>query len=432
MEVIVIGGGVAGIATACALHDAGHAVTVVERHATVAQEATFGHGALMLPSALDTVFGPGVEPGAGGLFARSRGPLRLRATGHAPARRFSRALTALADPVRFAERFGMLHALLAASRLAAAEIDARFALDYEQRSGVLHVFDRADRFGAVSAALQLLGRHAVPHRLLGRDELVAVEPALSAHDGDSVGVLLSDERTGNCPLLTKLLRQALESRGVRFVFGTTAGAVLADATEVRVDCAGPGGPLALLGDAAVVAAGTGSVDLLAPLGVKLPWYGVRTHTLTAPFTQEEHALNVAAVIDTERRIWLARLGGRMRLSGAPSIDACRPADGEPDASAAREAFAYIEDTAHRWLPGIARTSAGHQWSGLRLCMPDGLPVIDRVPGTTVFVNAAHGLNGWGLAFGAGKLLVALIDAPADETAAPSGAGLSAGRFFTPD
>src|SRR5690349_21356407 len=42
MDVIVIGGGIAGIATACQLHAAGHRVCVIERHATVAQGATYG------------------------------------------------------------------------------------------------------------------------------------------------------------------------------------------------------------------------------------------------------------------------------------------------------------------------------------------------------------------------------------------------------
>src|ERR1700758_441870 len=53
MDVIVIGGGIVGVATAYQLRAAGHRVCVVERHATVAQGATYGHGGTMLPTALD-------------------------------------------------------------------------------------------------------------------------------------------------------------------------------------------------------------------------------------------------------------------------------------------------------------------------------------------------------------------------------------------
>src|ERR1700712_1460401 len=58
MDVIVIGGGIGGIATAYQLRAAGHRVCVVERHATVAQGATYGHGGAVLPSPLDVWFGP--------------------------------------------------------------------------------------------------------------------------------------------------------------------------------------------------------------------------------------------------------------------------------------------------------------------------------------------------------------------------------------
>ncbi|OXH81973.1 hypothetical protein CA830_39020, partial [Burkholderia multivorans] len=44
MDVIVIGGGLTGVATAYQLRAAGHRVCVVERHATVAQGATYGDG----------------------------------------------------------------------------------------------------------------------------------------------------------------------------------------------------------------------------------------------------------------------------------------------------------------------------------------------------------------------------------------------------
>ncbi|MGB6054244.1 MAG: FAD-dependent oxidoreductase, partial [Burkholderiaceae bacterium] len=42
-QVVVIGGGVVGICTAYFLAAAGHEVAVIERHASVAEGASFGH-----------------------------------------------------------------------------------------------------------------------------------------------------------------------------------------------------------------------------------------------------------------------------------------------------------------------------------------------------------------------------------------------------
>src|SRR5260370_6284838 len=58
MDVIVIGGGIVGVTTAYQLRAAGYRVCVVERHATVAQGATYGHGGAVLPTPLDVWFGP--------------------------------------------------------------------------------------------------------------------------------------------------------------------------------------------------------------------------------------------------------------------------------------------------------------------------------------------------------------------------------------
>ena len=94
MDVIVIGGGLSGVATAYQLRAAGHRVCVVERHATVAQGATYGDGGALLPSPLDVWFGP--------TFMHQRQP---RDTGivykpglNGGVRRFVKQLAALREP----------------------------------------------------------------------------------------------------------------------------------------------------------------------------------------------------------------------------------------------------------------------------------------------------------------------------------------------
>ena len=98
MDVIVIGGGIAGVATAYQLRAAGHRVCVVERHATVAQGATYGHGGTMLPTPLDVWFGP--------TFMASRQNAKNgvipRPASMAPARQFVKQLAACRNRTRSA------------------------------------------------------------------------------------------------------------------------------------------------------------------------------------------------------------------------------------------------------------------------------------------------------------------------------------------
>src|SRR5579875_494325 len=117
MDVIVIGGGIAGVATAYQLRAAGHRVCVVERHATVAQGATYGHSGVALPTPLDVWFGPTFlregRAAASGVICK---------TGFGgQARAFARRLRALQGSEAFAARYALLRPLIESAEQALTE-----------------------------------------------------------------------------------------------------------------------------------------------------------------------------------------------------------------------------------------------------------------------------------------------------------------------
>ncbi|HEY4802851.1 MAG TPA: FAD-dependent oxidoreductase, partial [Paraburkholderia sp.] len=127
MDVIVIGGGIVGVATAYQLRAAGHRVCVVERHATVAQGATYGHGGTLLPTPLDVWFGP--------TFMQHRQAAKsgvIKKTGfNGPVRDFIRKLSALAEPETFQKHYALLRPLIESARESLAEIEHHFSLEFE-------------------------------------------------------------------------------------------------------------------------------------------------------------------------------------------------------------------------------------------------------------------------------------------------------------
>ncbi len=97
------------------------------------------------------------------------------------------------------------------------------------------------------------------------------------------------ERTANCPLFTKLIKQILEERGVQFRLGREVSAIRLDGQRAAVELV----PLTvrwiafarsrlIAADAIVVAAGIGSLALLERLNCELPLHPLRLHTLIAP------------------------------------------------------------------------------------------------------------------------------------------------------
>ncbi|MBR7959127.1 FAD-dependent oxidoreductase [Burkholderia vietnamiensis] len=434
MDVIVIGGGISGVATAYQLRAAGHRVCVVERHATVAQGATYGDGGMLLPSPLDVWFGP--------TFMRGRQP---RDTGivykpgfNGGVRRFVKQLATLREPDAFAAQYARLRPLIDASRDTLADIEARFGLEFEQKPGILHVVREPRDWEALQPALDLLRTLDQPYRLLTADECAALEPSVPADPGFAGGVLLDAERTGNGPLFAKLVRQALDEHGVQFRFGADVAAIRVDHGRVAVELAPAGGGRhtakahevdVIAADAIVVAAGAGSLPLLERLGWQLPLHPVRVHTLTAPVAYEEHAPHLS-VVDSIKRISITRSHQRLRIGGAAVLQSAADTAKPLPEQLSETTLALLSQAVHDWVPGAARISAALSWQGTQLLSPDGLPVVGPTPHPRVFVNFGHGPAGWGLACGSARVVTDYVGGDTQQWPADTLAALSAARFAT--
>lgn len=427
MDVIVIGGGIVGVATAYQLRAAGHRVCVIERHATVAQGATYGHGGIVLPTPLDAWFGP--------TFLGSRRGVVYRPGFKSSARRFARRLALLQEPDAFRAQWLRLRPLVDLSREAIASIEAGFHLEFEQREGVLHVTRQPREWEQAQSALDLLGEFEIPHHVLSATECAEAERSVPAEPPFAGGVLFPEERTANCPLFTKLVKQVLDEQGsVQFLFGRAVEAIRLENQRAAVELAPAEGERksqrevdVVSCDAIVVAAGAGSQPLLEPLGLSLPLHPIRMLSLTAPIAYEECAPHLT-VVDSVRRISMTRMNQRIRVAGAAVLQPDREL-AKPLAEPVLEAgTALLAQSTHDWIPGAAKISAAHAWEGLRLLSPDGLPVVGNVLHPRLFANFGHGPAGWGLACGSAKVIAELVSGTTPSVPPDTLAALRAERF----
>ncbi len=426
MKVIVIGGGIAGVTTAYWLHTHGHAVHLIDRHTTVAQEATFGQNGLLLPSPLNAGFNladvrglteqldlPGLRQG---WLARHR-PFAPHFKKHDAQQRMD----------HFAEQYTVLKSLIDLSREALLQIEELHRFDYEQRTGVLHVFKTQYDLQCIRSGLLLLAQHQYPHRLLDNAACNKEEPTLST-EPFAGGVILQKERSGNCPLFTKRLKKLLDEAGVELLLGHEALNVRADETHAYVDVVPSSlardthlqnatassankpqtqASQTLQADAVVIAGGVHSLPILSKLRLpKMPLQAVRFHAMTAHIANEESA-PMLAVVDSIQHTTLVRMNRRIRVAGAPMID--NPRQSETNAYKIRDqALEKIEQTAYDWMPGVIKHSTSHSWDDTQLLSEDGRPVVGALEIPRLFVNLAHGPSGWGLACGCAKIIADMI------------------------
>lgn len=248
------------------------------------------------------------------------------------------------------------------------------------------------------------------------------------------GILLPDDRSANCPLFAKQLKQVLEEAGVRFLLGRTVVSI--DPTRAQVELEPPHRrfegdsstfPMheleTLTADAIVMAAGAGSLPLLAHAGVHLPLQLMQLHAITAPIAYEERAPHLT-MVDTVRHITMVRFNNRLRIAGAMIRNHRHQTPSRSDPKLRQQALAKVAHAVHDWLPGVIKLSAG---SSIGIS-PDGFPLVGATAHPRLWVNLAHGPVGWALACGTAKALADKLTGHAGELDAETMMALSPTRF----
>ena len=393
-DVLVIGGGVIGLACAHYLRQAGRAVRVIEQGA-VGAGASHGNCGLVFTSDLVPLCVPGaVRQEILGLVRRTS-PLSIKPT--LDMDRISWLLRfawmCRADHVRHAIRARaailkssehLFEALLGPGGLAA---------EYEKR-GVLLVYRSEAAMQGYAAVNDLLRPHGVAAEALIGKALLDVEPALR-EDVYGAWYHRADSHLRPDKLLASW-KQALARSGV---------VIDEDCRLERFRCAAGRVEAAVTNrgefDARdfVLAAGAWSAPIAAQLGLKLPMQPGKGYSITmarpAVCPQIPCYLHERRVVATP---WPSgyRLGGTMEFSGfSTTLDPRRLA---ALTAAARE---YLRDP------------AGHpvveEWAGLRPMTYDDLPVIDRAGRfQNLFLATGHGMLGVTTAPATGKLVAELI------------------------
>ena len=160
-----------------------------------------------------------------------------------------------------------------------------------------------------------------------------------------------------------------------------------------------GGEL-LTADAFVVACGSDSRGLLAPLGLNLPVYPVKGYSLTLPIV-DPSASPVSTVLDETYKIAITRFDDRIRIGGMAEIVGF-------DLSLPARRRATLTMVANDLFPGGGVVKQGQFWTGLRPMTPDSTPIVGASEYRNLFINTGHGTLGWTMACGSGQLIADLV------------------------
>jgi D-amino-acid dehydrogenase len=409
MKVIVLGAGIIGISTAWYLLEAGHEVTVVDRQPGPALETSFANGAQISVSFCEPWANAGAPLKVARWLLRDDSPLLFRPRLDPQQWRWGLSFLGQCTDAAFERNVAQLVALGRYSHEALKSLVAQTGIEYHRlERGILHFFSSQAELDAGAAGARIMRRHGVDRRVLDRDEVLRVEPALAAF-GDRLfgGTFTPSDESGDAQVFTTRLAQLCAERGATFLYGhdilglQTIGGRISD---VRLQHRETGVLRNLPAGQVVAALGSYTAPLLKPLGVHLNIYPAKGYSATLKLKHPERA-SVVSMIDDARKIAISRLGDTVRIAGTAELAGF---DTRLDTPTARVRCQALVNRYEELFPGVADTREPNFWTGLRPSTPTNIPYIGRSRLPNLWVNAGHGTLGWTHGAGSGRALAELM------------------------
>ena len=397
-DVLIVGGGVIGLACGLALQEAGRQVRVLET-GTAGCGSSHGNCGTITPSHAMPLAAPGTVGRALRWVLSPDAPLYIKP-------RFDPALTAWL--LRFAARCNRSDwlqaaagktAILEASRQALPEWIARHRLDCEfTASGTDHVFRSTQAMAEFDEDLRALAEFGIASERIDGTDYQRQEPALL--DGVVGAVRFPGDASLRPERYVAELARALHEAGGDIVEHCEVHAITADGDAMRVDSAQG----EYRARDVLLAAGAWSPQLagvlsptLAPLRKAMQPGKGYSITYARPALAPRHPL-----VLHERSVCVTswessfRLGSTMEFSGY-------------DATLNRRRLDALERGAREYLCESVGPSKREEWFGWRPMTFDDLPIIGRAPGHQhLWLATGHGMLGVSMSIATAQLVADLI------------------------
>ncbi|MCA9054294.1 MAG: FAD-dependent oxidoreductase [Planctomycetaceae bacterium] len=394
-HVVVIGGGVIGVACAHYLTNQGRQVTVIDR-GSIGGACSHGNCGYISPSHVLPLTEPGIIGTALKSLFKKDAPFRVRPRLDFDllkwfwnfARRCNYRDMVAAAPA--------IQGLLLSSLKLYEELITGEALDCEwERAGLLCVYRSREKFNAFEPTNVLLrDQFNAGARRIDADELATFEPALQS---GMAGAWLHEEDEHLRPdKLMSEWRRVLTSRGVEFRENCAVTGFETSDRSARSIHTSEG---ELTADDFVVALGAWSPMLQDELGCRLPIQPGKGYSITMarPALAPQRPL-----IFPEKKVAITpwpsgyRIGSTMEFAGYDTT--LRP-----------ERLELLRRGAAQYLREPCGEPVLEDWYGWRPMTWDSVPIIDRSPRLeNVMIASGHNMLGISMATGTGRLVAELL------------------------
>ena len=396
-DVLVIGAGVSGLASALALLQAGRQVTVIDA-GSIGGGASHGNCGTITPSHAPPLAAPGMIGTAMRWMLTPDAPLYVHPGFDPTLWRWLLGFAARCNESDWLASAHAKHALLADSRQRLTDWVRDFGIDCEfVEGGEDYVFRDPRKLEEEQRELPLLRELGVPITIVDGPAYEAMEPALKP------GVVGAIRFTGDASLrpdrYVAELARLVQQRGGTIIEDAALHSLQADGERITVATA----MAAFRARDVVIATGAWSPKLASAIG--LPWlrkaiqpgkgYSI---TYSRPALVPKTALMLR-----DRSVCVTTWGDGFRLGSTMEFSGF-------DTRLNERRLGALERGAREFLHEPVGPQVRERWYGWRPMSRDDIPLIGRAPGHRhLWLATGHGMMGVGMSTGTGQLMADLIE-----------------------
>ena len=392
-DVVVIGGGVVGVASAVELARRGAKVVVVERD-QVGRGCSYGNAGWLTPSQAVPLANPAMLLKSFQWMLDPESPLYIQPRLDPAFLRWLIEFLLASRKAKFERGAAALVELCRVSVDMWEDLAKRSPEPFGfERHGLLAVYEKAASLEAAKPGIDLVCQSGVRAERWSADEVRAKEPAIvGAQVG---GYFYPDDAHCEPYAAVKALAAEAAALGVTFQEGTEVFGISTDSGPRRLKTTRG----EIVAEQLVVATGPWSEAIGKMLGFRLPVIGAKGYSLVLPPADPHPTRSIYLI---ERKVAVNPHRDALRIAG--TLELVRN-----DFSINTRRVDVIVRGAKGMLNIGDAPVAREIWRGLRPCTPDGMPAIGRARGRgDVWLATGHQMAGLKTATGTGLLLAQLM------------------------
>jgi D-amino-acid dehydrogenase len=389
-DVVIIGGGVAGLWCAYHLQNAGRQVLLLDRN-HFEDGCSFGNAGMIVPSHFIPMASPGIIAQGIRWMFKKESPFYIRPRLNLELAQWLFLFYKASTERNVSNASALLRDLHEESRESYRMINNSkgFHFGFEQK-GILMLYKTAAAEKDELETAELAHALGIEVNSLKGEELDKLEPGVRF---DVLGAMHYPGDAHMIPhLFVEQMIHDLKSKGVEFQGGVNVLSIRDSSESCEIT---PEKGAVIKCKQMVVAAGSWSGKLMKQSGHKLPMQDGKGYSMTIPKARLKPS--VPSILH-EARVAITPMRDHLRVSGTLEISGM-------DNKIRPHKVQSILKAVPSYYPGLVIEDIPQVWFGYRPCTPDGLPYVGRLhSGSKIILATGHAMMGLSLAPATGRLV----------------------------